>query len=142
MENNNNQKGAFEAAQPHELSTDERAIRLGIEAARAEDREVDDATARRIASQLHGGQGSALCSLASTGNLADERLGAELRELYQSPNPRILEWASVLGTYTLHREHKGPVDGWHELTTDRVADGAEGVVALQGDLEGDDQAQA
>jgi len=41
-------------------SGDERAIQLGIETARTEDREVDDATARRIAAQLHGGQSSAL----------------------------------------------------------------------------------
>src|SRR5437763_15224935 len=90
-------------------SGDERAIQLGIEAARAEDREVHDATARAIAAQLHGGQNTALYSLASTGNLADERLEAELHELYQNPDPRLLDWASVLGTYALHREHRWPV---------------------------------
>src|SRR6266540_1098951 len=100
---------------PPEESRDEHAIQLGIEAARAEDREVDDAVARCIAAQLHGGQGSALYSLASTGSLEDDRLEAELRELYQSHNPRILEWASVLGTYALHRQHRGPVDGWADL---------------------------
>ncbi len=101
---------------PPEKSGDECAIELGIEGARAEDREVDDATARCIAAQqLHGGQGSALYRLASTGSLEDGLLEAELRELYQSHNPRILEWASVLGTYALHREHRGPVDGWADL---------------------------
>lgn len=119
--------------QQHELSTDERAIELGIHAARAEDREVDDATARRIASQLHGGQDSALYSLASTGNLADERLETELGELYRSRNARILEWANVLGTYALHRENKGPVDGWSELTADdQSAERALGATALDG----------
>src|SRR6266508_5155906 len=100
---------------PPEKSGDECAIELGIEGARAEDREVDDATARCIAAQLHGGQGSALYRLASTGSLEDGLLEAELRELYQSHTPRILEWASVLGTYALHREHRGPVDGWADL---------------------------
>ena len=47
--------------------------------------------------------------------MEDERLEAELRELYQSPDARIVEWASVIGTYALHREHRGPVDGWAEL---------------------------
>ncbi len=100
---------------PPEESRDEQAIQLGIEAARAEDREVDDAVARCIAAQLHGGQGSALYSLASTGSLEDDLMETELCELYQSRNPRILEWASVLGTYALHREHRGPVDGWAKL---------------------------
>src|SRR5262245_33516218 len=107
MEHLNQPNGGFNTSQPEELSGDERTIiQHGIEAARTEDREVDDAVARAIAAQLHGGQSSALYSLASTGNLADERLDAELRELYRSLNPRILEWASVLGTYALHREHK------------------------------------
>jgi antirestriction protein len=115
MEHMNPQRGAFEAPELHQLTGDERSIRLGIEAARAADREVDDATARLIASQVHGGQASALYSLASTGNLADDRLEGELRELYQSRDPRVRDWASVLGTYALHREHRGLVDGWATL---------------------------
>src|SRR5438552_905292 len=107
-------KGGLEP-QPPERSTDEQAIRLGIEAARAEGREVDDAVARCIAAQLHGSQDSALYSLASTGNLEDDRLDGELLELYQDDRPQVLEWASVLGTYVLHREHRGPVEGWTAL---------------------------
>ncbi|MDQ7903064.1 antirestriction protein ArdA [Phytohabitans sp. ZYX-F-186] len=102
------------------LEGDERAIQLGIDAARAEDREVTDAVARAIAVQLHDGQGSALYSLASTGDLEHKHLDAELHELYQSRDPRVLEWASVLGTYALHREHKGPVEGWYQLWPDQV----------------------
>src|SRR5205814_5361294 len=82
METINPHENIFDAQQ--EPRADERSITLGIEAVRAADREVDDATARAIAAQLHGGQDSALYSLASTGNLADERLEAELRDLYQS----------------------------------------------------------
>lgn len=119
MEQHKQPIGGFNATPPEPISGDELTIQLGIEAARAEDREVTDAVARAIAAQLHDGQNSALYSLASTGSLEHERLEAELHELYQSRNPRTLEWASVLGTYALHREHKGPVDGWHELWPDR-----------------------
>ena len=70
METINPHENIFDAQQ--EPRADERSITLGIEAVRAADREVDDATARAIAAQLHGGQDSALYSLASTGNLADE----------------------------------------------------------------------
>jgi antirestriction protein len=94
---------------------DEQAIQAAIEIAQAEEREVDDAVARAIAAQLHGGQGSALYRFASTGDLTDERLPNELRQLYQDRNPLVLDWASVLGTYALHREHRGPVDGWASL---------------------------
>jgi antirestriction protein len=109
------QKGVFEAPELQELSGDERAIQFGIEAARAEEREVDDAVARCIAAQLHGGQASALYSLASTGNLAHDNLDRELSELYQDTSPQVREWASVLGTYALHRENRGSVDGWTRL---------------------------
>jgi antirestriction protein len=118
MDNPHAQKGAFEAPQ---LSTDEQAIQRGIEAARAEDREVDDAVARCIAGQLHGGQASALYSFVTTGSLEHERLDDELARLYRDPNPRVAEWASVLGIYALHREHKGPVDGWATLWPDSNA---------------------
>jgi antirestriction protein len=119
MEQHHRPIGGFDPTQPVPPSTDERAVQLGIAAAWAEDREVDDAVARAIAAGLHGGQDSALYRFASTGSLEDERLEDELRELYRSRNPRLLEWASVLGTYALHREHKGPVDGWQELWPDR-----------------------
>lgn len=55
-------------------SWDEYIIHTGIEAAEEEQREIDDRTARYIASQLHGGQGSALYSLASCGVIDEERI--------------------------------------------------------------------
>jgi len=119
MEQHKQPIGGFDPTQPEPISGDELTIQLGIEAARAEDREVTDTVARAIATQLHDGQGSALYSLASTGGLEHERLEAELHELHQSQNPRTLAWASVLGTYALHREHRGPVDGWHDLWPDQ-----------------------
>lgn len=117
--------GGFDPTQPEPTSGDELAIQLGIDAARVEGREVTDAVARAIAAELHDGQGSALYSLASTGSLEHERLDGELHELYQSRDPRILEWASMLGTYALHREHKGAVGGWHELWPEQTSSGAQ-----------------
>ena len=100
---------------------DELLIDAAIAGAQAEEREIDDATARRIAAQLHGGQGSALYSLASTGSLEDERLRGELLDMYNRPTtgPQVKRWIDMLLTYRLHREHQGAVEGWAELTADR-----------------------
>jgi antirestriction protein len=110
---------ALHAIVPPEPSPDERAILLGIAAAEAEEREIDDTTARRIAAQLHGGQASALYSLASSGNIDEERVYREIAAEYQSNyDPAVRAWLNWLGTYCLRREHKGPVTGWYELTAD------------------------
>lgn len=101
------------------MPTDEQLIQSGIEAARTETRAVDDATARAIAGQLHGGQSTALYSLVSTGNLTDDRLAAELRELSRDPDPQVRDWADPLTTYTQHREQRGPVEGWSQLWPSR-----------------------
>jgi hypothetical protein len=74
MEQNNNMDGGEHVHHVTQEPTrkeswDERVIRQGIEEALHEDRNIDDRTARYIASQLHGGQDSALYSLASTGNI-------------------------------------------------------------------------
>jgi hypothetical protein len=51
---------------------------------------LSDAQARRIAAQWHGGQTSALCSLATTGHLDRDQLrteiAGELRCLEQNPD--------------------------------------------------------
>jgi hypothetical protein len=91
--------GGFETqlARPHEPSEDQRAILFGIEAAKAEEREVDDATARRIASQLHGGKTSALYGLASAGAIDEERVYRELgTEHEQQRDPEVKEWINWL----------------------------------------------
>lgn len=119
---------APEHEQPRPELTDEerRAIELAIEAARAEDREVDDYTAWRIALHLHGGEDSALHGFVSTGSLEDERLGDELHAPYQDHNPQVREWAGVLGTYALHREERGPVEGWSGTTDEAAGAGQPG----------------
>lgn len=63
-----------------EHSWDERVICAGVEAAEREDRHIDDRTARYIASQLHGGQASALYALASSGAILDLAVGELVQE--------------------------------------------------------------
>lgn len=91
-------------------STDEQAIREGIEAALREHRDIDDHTARTIAAQLHEGQASALYSLASTGNI-DERVHDELTRNFDQQTDQVKNWINWLGTYCLNRPSKGPVTG-------------------------------
>ena len=102
--------------EPAELSNDELVIAAGIWEARAEDREIADDIARRIAAQLHSGQATALYSLASTGAIDSGRLRRELIEAYElHPPEQVRDWIDYLGTYALHAGDRGPVEGWSEL---------------------------
>jgi hypothetical protein len=98
---------------PHEETGDERVIREGIERALRDGTEIDDRTARYIASQLHEGQAPALYSLASAGAIPEEVHGELTREFDQQPE-HVKNWINWLGTYCLNREWKGPVTGWVE----------------------------
>ena len=118
MERTPNQGGELQDAHLHLVppyeaheSHDERVIREGIEAALAENREIDDRTARYIASQLHEGQGSALYSLASTGAISEE-VHDELTRNFDQQSEQAKWWINWLGTYCLNRENKGPVPDW------------------------------
>jgi antirestriction protein len=113
MEQEPNQTGGERA------SYDECVIREGIEAARAEQREIDDRTARLIAGQLHGGQTSALYSLTSSGAIDEARISQELAEEYARQTPRVREWIDWLSTYYLSRPDKGPVEGWVDRTEEQ-----------------------
>ena len=100
-------------------SADFKAIHLGVLAAEANGREIDDGTARRIASQLHGGQASALYGLASSGNIDEERVYREIGACFdEQQDPQVREWINWLGTYCVRRADKGPVAGWHRATDD------------------------
>ncbi|HEY9470900.1 MAG TPA: antirestriction protein ArdA [Propionibacteriaceae bacterium] len=98
-----------------EESTDERAIREGIEAALRDHRDIDDRTAATIATQLHEGQASALYSLASTG-MIDERVHDELTRNFDQQPEQVKDWINWLGTYCVHRPEKGPIPGWTDTT--------------------------
>lgn len=103
-----------------QLQGDALLIELGIDFARAESRQIDHGTARRIASQLHGGQDSALYELASSGAIDDDRLMAELADLYLADDrPAFLRnWLDMLAAYADGREDKRTVDGWYLTTED------------------------
>jgi antirestriction protein len=101
-------------ALPAEPSHDERLITQGIEAAVQDERPIDDRTARYIAGQLHGGQASALYSLASTGNIIEDTVYHELYEDLEAQTPEVASWVEALRAYCLAREDKGPVRGWAE----------------------------
>ncbi|ABD10263.1 hypothetical protein ThrDRAFT_00236 [Frankia casuarinae] len=107
---------------PAELSHDERLIKQGIEAAAQEERPIDDRTARYIAGQLHGGQVSALYSLASTGNIIEDTVYHELYEDLESHTPEVASWVEALRAYCQARPDKGPVRGWteHAAILDRI----------------------
>jgi antirestriction protein len=107
------QQPTLEAVPPHQETGDERVIREGIERALQGGTEIDDRTARSIASQLHEGQASALYSLASSGTIAEE-VHAELTRDFDQQPEQVRNWINWLGTYCLNREWKGPVTGWVE----------------------------
>jgi antirestriction protein len=108
-----NQGGERQPTPTSERLTDEQLIHYGITEALREERPIDHATARVIASQLHGGQASPLYALASSGALVDG-LRAELDSWRREDTPVELEpWLDALDEYVTGREDgPGPVDGW------------------------------
>ena len=83
----------------------------------ATDTPIPDAAARMIASQYHGGQATALYSLASCGAIDLRGLHAEYVPLYADPNTQLedLEKLDHLGLYFMEHGDRGPVEGWSEL---------------------------
>jgi hypothetical protein len=76
----------------------------------------DHATARVIASQLHGGQTSPLYALVSSGALVDG-LRTELHTWRRGDTPVVVEpWLDALDEYLDSRaDEAGPIDGWSRL---------------------------
>lgn len=104
------------ASPPPERLTDEELIHLHITEALREDRPIDHATVRAIASQLHGGQASPLYALASSGALVDG-LTAEL-DAWRADNQTGVEvepWLDALDEYLASRDDPGRVEGWAAL---------------------------
>lgn len=77
---------------------------------------ISDEAARVIAASLHGGQNSAMYSLASNGSLNMGALRDELDQLWQdeSLDPEIKDWIAALDAYVSGRPDKGIVDRWHK----------------------------
>jgi antirestriction protein len=103
------------AVEPERL-TDDQLIHLHITEALREERPIDHATARAIASQLHGGQASALYALASSGAVVDD-VRSEL-DAWREDNATGVEvepWLDALDEYLGSREDHHPVAGWAGL---------------------------
>ncbi|MBT8161445.1 MULTISPECIES: hypothetical protein [Arthrobacter] len=98
--------------------TDDDLIDQAIQRARERESVIDDAAARVIAAQLHGGQASALYSLASSGAIDREGLEVELRLDAREfkHDPRVLGQLEALSAYIDNRGvDVEPRAGWHEL---------------------------
>lgn len=109
------------------------AIVGGMYQAEVEQRNIDDETARRIASQLHGGQASAMYSLASCGAIDYESIRGELVAGYGQADPLTRRMWDHVGTYALEHDGRGPQEGWHELTADETR--SVGAPAVQAEVE-------
>lgn len=101
--------------------SDDELIRSAIESlADSTDKPfINDATARMIASQLHGGQASELYSFTSTGAVSTD-LAAEIqREVDdEKHSDETREWADQLLQYFIRRlmdDEVEPVEGWNKL---------------------------
>lgn len=95
--------------------SEESLILHGLEMADAEGREIDDLTARVIASQWHGGQASALYAFASSGAITHADVWGEVAGDYASASAFDRRALDCLGTYLLHAGQRGPVRGWSDL---------------------------
>jgi hypothetical protein len=96
---------------------DHERIARGIAQAKAEDREVDDLTAKIIAAQFHDGRSQTLTFL-STGAIQGSpgdlwRAFAGDYHSHTRAEREALDW---LGTYLLNRESHGEVRGWVDLS--------------------------
>ncbi|GAA5021774.1 hypothetical protein [Actinopolymorpha pittospori] len=77
---------------------------------------INDGQARRLAAEWHGGQWTALYSLASSGHIDRDRLRTEISREVQAlehgcPRRDLL----ALDKYVRHRGDTSTVPGWHRL---------------------------
>ena len=97
---------------------DAQRIQRGIADAVLDDRPIDDATARRIASLLHCGQASPLYGLASSGALPDG-IEAELAATAAELPVEYESWIEALTSYlTARGPDRAARTGWAALTAD------------------------
>lgn len=100
--------------------SDDELIDQELHAAESMEVVMTDATARVIASQLHGGQASDLYTFASTGYIRDtlmreiEHLAQEFDE-YDPSQRRIAHLAAYLAQRISQPRGRQPVKGWSEL---------------------------
>lgn len=102
-----------------ELSRDEAAVLVEVQAAQDEGREISDACARVIASWFSGGESAAGYAFVSTGTVPRDPDVVVWRELVgdtYATHPAWLRLAlDALGTYLVRAGERGPVEGWSKL---------------------------
>ncbi|MDI9934738.1 hypothetical protein QM806_04615 [Rhodococcus sp. IEGM 1351] len=94
---------------------DETLIDYEIAASDAQDRPINDAAARMIASQWHNGQASAMYSFVSTGEITPEfvyELGDTLASIEE---PERRQHLRALVDYVYDRDEITAVEGWSRL---------------------------
>ncbi|MEQ3551778.1 hypothetical protein WIS52_14990 [Pseudonocardia nematodicida] len=112
---------------PELPADDEARITRGIAEAMASSGLIDDATARRIAARLHGGQDTALCTLASSGALEDD-LAIEIADATGALPMTYETWGDALLDYVHDRTRahdRGPRQAWDLLTSDDPTEAAQ-----------------
>jgi hypothetical protein len=92
--------------------TRDEVIRDGIERARQQSREIDDLTARAIASHLTRIPGDAMSVLERTGEIADRIYLESTWSYAQQPDDERKHWVDTLTSYCIARFDEGPVAGW------------------------------
>jgi hypothetical protein len=106
-----------EVEPPSELSPDDAFLEAALAEAERTGSTIQNVAARMIASQFHGGQASALYSLASSGAIDLEPLVDEYCEVYLGEDTTEADKQKLhhLGRYVLEYGNRGPVAGWSEL---------------------------
>jgi hypothetical protein len=79
---------------------------------------ITSGIARRIASEWHSGQGSALYSFASTGSITEDLHREIEREIPNDPSPELI----ALATYVEECGYRGPVDDWSSKWSDALVE--------------------
>lgn len=74
-----------------------------------------DNEARRIASEWHGGQTSALCALATSGAIDRDRCSYEISDSYNEATGQDTRDLLRLLAYVCQHRDRGPVTGWSDL---------------------------
>jgi hypothetical protein len=98
------------------MPTRDEVIREGVDHARTRSRDIDDLTARAIASHLSRISGDAMSVLERTGEIKD-RVYLELTWSYaEQPDDERKHWVDVLTTYCIGRLDEGTVWGWPNPT--------------------------
>jgi hypothetical protein len=97
------------------MMSDDEQISREVRRADFTDEPINDACARMIAAQWHGGQATAMCSFATTGAITPALYDEVDREVHAHWNTFDGPILKALGYYIQHRGERGPVPGWSNL---------------------------